>query len=112
MVRTSESTETESRLVFAEMGVGLAGEGVSRNRESAGVSFCSDKKQSKIVSVGGGPSPGTLTQMLVVCELEPHKTVLKHVRQALSSLCFRSWLLPPSESWPGLPHSLRAPTVL
>lgn len=30
-VRTSESTETESRLVFAEMGVGLAGEGVGRN---------------------------------------------------------------------------------
>lgn len=30
-VRTSEATETESRLVFAETGVGLAGEGVGRN---------------------------------------------------------------------------------
>lgn len=32
-------------------------------------------------------------------------SVLEHVRQALSSLCFRSWLLPASKSSPVLPHN-------
>lgn len=36
-------------------------------------------------------------------------SVLEHVHQALSSLCFWSWLLPPSEPWPVLPHNPQGP---